>query len=503
MRLFGQAAIWIALLMSAWAFTVYVAGTQRERSDLLRSGDRAILVVASSAIMATIVLVAGLLRHDFSMRYVATYSSLNLPGPYLVSALWSGQRGSLLLAAALLSILTALLVFTGRRRGERVHAALLSLILIVMFSVLCIALDPLGGLAWVPVDGVGMFPALQTPPAVIYPPLLLASYVAAASAGTGALASILRRSVDPDDAHRITSWSAIAWFLGTIGLLASWWWAYRDPAHAGSWLFFAMESGGILPWLALTLFLLVAALRSRRGHIPGWSLALVIAGMLLSGPAAALTTAAVAQAAGDAARSGMFITAAVAVSFAIGAAVILASNRAKSLPSAPRPRRTLPIAFAAGGLLLAAAAIGGTIARTSSLITVSVAEPEEVVDVFGAKWSFLSQGPSRYNELNREVDALALELQRNDESAGILTTEVRQYVDVQGEPIFAPAQKIGVRSTLREDVHVVLRDFGAEGSANLQVTITPLMIWFWIGGLMVAAAGAIALWPARSNESET
>ena len=44
-----------------------------------------------------IVLLAALLRHDFSFTYVADHTSLQLPRPYTISAFWGGQEGSLLL----------------------------------------------------------------------------------------------------------------------------------------------------------------------------------------------------------------------------------------------------------------------------------------------------------------------------------------------------------------------------------------------------------------------
>ena len=46
---------------------------------------------------ASVVLLAALVRHDFSFVYVAQHTSRELPTGYTISAFWGGQEGSLLL----------------------------------------------------------------------------------------------------------------------------------------------------------------------------------------------------------------------------------------------------------------------------------------------------------------------------------------------------------------------------------------------------------------------
>ena len=61
-------------------------------------------------------LVAGFLRNDFSLEYVADHSSRALPTQYKVSALWGGQEGSLLLWLLILTGYAALAVWVNRKR---------------------------------------------------------------------------------------------------------------------------------------------------------------------------------------------------------------------------------------------------------------------------------------------------------------------------------------------------------------------------------------------------
>src|SRR6185503_12849894 len=67
------------------------------RRRLARSAQNALLAAFGSAGVASIVLLAALLRNGFSFAYVAEHTSRELPTAYTISAFWGGQEGSLLL----------------------------------------------------------------------------------------------------------------------------------------------------------------------------------------------------------------------------------------------------------------------------------------------------------------------------------------------------------------------------------------------------------------------
>lgn len=61
-------------------------------------------------------------------------------------------------------------------------------------------------------------------------------------------------------------------------------------------------------------------------------------------------------------------------------------------------------------------------------------------------------------------------------------------------PEDAGVSEVGLRSTLKEDLYVVLA--GWEGdSATFKVMINPLMVWVWIGGAVMIAGTVVAFWP--------
>ncbi len=102
---------------------------------------------------------------------------------------------------------------------------------------------------------------------------------------------------------------------------------------------------------------------------------------------------------------------------------------------------------------------------------------------------------SQYNALNRQVTAIALDVSRDGQPAGVMTTEKRQHVDSRGEPTFEPSTEVGIRSSLREDVYIVLAGVRADDSAEIRVTFNPLVGWVWLGGGLMAIGGLIVMWP--------
>ena len=83
------------------------------------SARNALIASFASTLVAALVLVAGFLRDDFSLAYVAGHSSRALPPPYKISAFWGGQEGSLLLWLLILTGYAALAVWLNAEAGAR------------------------------------------------------------------------------------------------------------------------------------------------------------------------------------------------------------------------------------------------------------------------------------------------------------------------------------------------------------------------------------------------
>lgn len=147
------------------------------------------------------------------------------------------------------------------------------------------------------------------------------------------------------------------------------------------------------------------------------------------------------------------------------------------------------------GVVVIFAAFAGLAFKKESDLTFKAGESHELVDPFGHKWKFVSQGVSNYDVLNRQVTAVALDVSRDGQPAGVMTSEKRQHVDSRGAPTFEPSTEVGIRSSFREDVYIVLAGVRADDSAEIRVTFNPLVRWVWLGGGLMAIGGLIVMWP--------
>jgi cytochrome c-type biogenesis protein CcmF len=62
--------------------------------------------------------------------------------------------------------------------------------------------------------------------------------------------------------------------------------------------------------------------------------------------------------------------------------------------------------------------------------------------------------------------------------------------------------EVAIRTTLKEDLYVILANLDEDGLAAFQIVINPLIIWIWIGGGVLLAGTAIAAWPRRRRTAE-
>jgi cytochrome c-type biogenesis protein CcmF len=147
------------------------------------------------------------------------------------------------------------------------------------------------------------------------------------------------------------------------------------------------------------------------------------------------------------------------------------------------------------GVVVVFAAFAGLAFKKEFDVTLKSGDTKDVVDPFGHKWTFISQGLSQYDLLNRQVTALALDLRRDGQPAGVLTTEKRQHVDSRGAPTFEPSTEVGIRESWRQDVYVVLAGVRDEQTAEIRITFNPLVRWLWLGGGLMALGGIVVMWP--------
>ena len=155
MILLGELSLWVALLMAIWMTTVSYAGGATRRGELVMSGQRATYATLFFVVMASIGLWTALFTHDFALKFVASYTSANLPKVYLFSAFWAGQSGSLLFWCLIMAVYSSIAVFANRARNRELMpwvTGTLGVILIFFLATILFAANPYERMDWVPQD---------------------------------------------------------------------------------------------------------------------------------------------------------------------------------------------------------------------------------------------------------------------------------------------------------------------------------------------------------------
>jgi cytochrome c-type biogenesis protein CcmF len=283
--LVGELSLWVALLVAAWAMITSFAGGALRRHDLVASGERAVYATWAFTVLAAAGLWTALITHDFSLRYVASFTSANLPFVYTLTAFWAGQAGSMLFWCLILSTYAAIAVFTNRHQNRVLMpyvAGTLAAITLFFLATMCFGQSPFERMDWIPADGRGMNPQLQNPGMAIHPPNLYLGYVATAVPFAFAIAALITRRLDGEWLAAVRRWSLVSWFFLTVGITLGMWWAYVELGWGGYWAWDPVENASLLPWLTGTAFLHSIMIQEKRGMLRKWNVVLVVTTFLLA-----------------------------------------------------------------------------------------------------------------------------------------------------------------------------------------------------------------------------
>lgn len=336
MILLGELSLWVALLMATWSGLVSFAGGALRREDLVRSGERAMYAALVFVVLASLGLWNALLTSDFSLRYVAQYTSLNLPTVYKFSAFWGGQSGSMLFWCLILALYGAVAVFTNRSRHRVLMpwvTGTMATTLVFFLVTTAIASNPFERLPFPPPDGRGLNPQLQNPAMAIHPPNLYLGYVATTVPFAFAIAALVTRRLDAEWLGAVRKWALVSWFFLTIGIVLGMWWAYVELGWGGVWMWDPVENASLLPWLTGTAFLHSIMIQEKRGMLRKWNVTLVVGTFLLAILGTFITRSGVIQSVHSFAQSGVGNWFLVALVTAFVVSAVLVSTRLRDLES--------------------------------------------------------------------------------------------------------------------------------------------------------------------------
>jgi cytochrome c-type biogenesis protein CcmF len=235
--------------------------------------------------LAVFALLWAIFANDFSLAYVMHESNRALPGAYKFAALWSGQEGSLLLWAWLLSGYSFVLRLrhnTDVRLITLASTILAGVEVFFLFLLNFVALPFAMVSGPILADGYGMNPLLQYPEMVIHPPLLYLGLVGFSVPFALALAALILRSPAEEWTPITRRWALVSWLFLTAGIVLGMHWAYAVLGWGGYWGWDPVENASLMPWLTGTAFLHSSIMQERRGMMKNWNIWLIFSTFLLS-----------------------------------------------------------------------------------------------------------------------------------------------------------------------------------------------------------------------------
>ena len=273
----GTFLTFLAFICSLLAVSALAWGLRRQDEKLINVGRRSLHTVFFLVVGASIILLYLLVTRDFSVKYVANYTSRDLPLVYTISAFWAGQAGSLLFWELILALYTAIVLWRYQEnyRYTPVVALVMGLVNLFFIVVLIFASNPFETLGFVPEDGAGLNPLLQNIGLWLHPITQYLGYVGFTVPFAFAMAALIKRRADDEWILKTRTWTIVTWLFLTAGIVWGGQWAYVELGWGGYWAWDPVENASFMPWLVATAFLHSVMIQERKGMLKVWNVSLI------------------------------------------------------------------------------------------------------------------------------------------------------------------------------------------------------------------------------------
>ncbi len=225
---------------------------------------------------------AGLfIVNDTSILHVAAFGGETLPIKYRFAATWAAREGPLLMWVGWMGLISWLWrrPMQGEGKNTELHETRLRVAHLFTLTLLLISfsLDPFKPTPPFTIGG-GLNPLLQTDLMVIHPPLIFLTYALCLH-----LTSVGLSSAYLNDDHKLQQRTLAiarpALVVATVGIGLGGLWAYLILDWGGYWAWDPVETGSLLPWLALVG---LVHMRTRPGKVSAsaWTGVAILTGVL-------------------------------------------------------------------------------------------------------------------------------------------------------------------------------------------------------------------------------
>ncbi|WP_408955599.1 heme lyase CcmF/NrfE family subunit [Natroniella sp. ANB-PHB2] len=281
----GSTVLWLSLIVILYSITAYLLGLKLKNKRLIKSAHNGVFANAILVTIASVILFYVLGVSDFSIEYVARYTSRNLPLVYKLAAFWAGNSGSLLLWFWLLSIYGVVVAFSKDPLKAKLkpYASLVILLIGLFFSILLnFDSSPFTQPDFLIRDGAGLNPMLQNIGMIVHPITQFLGYVGVAVPFAYLIADLILDLKGEAWVKVVRRWTLFTWLFLTIGMVSGGEWAYVELGWGGYWAWDPIENASLFPWLTITAFLHSLIIQEKKGVFKVWNASLVIVSFILT-----------------------------------------------------------------------------------------------------------------------------------------------------------------------------------------------------------------------------
>jgi len=276
----GNSLLQLALAFNVFSLCAMAFYLQNSDHRLAQASWRAQAAASLFILVSTLALLHELLVSNFTLQYVARYSSAETPFIYKFGGLWAGMEGSLLFWLAVQSAFILLVIVQNRYRNRQlfpwvvITLGVIQLFFLVMsnFFENPFAPMPSGAIS----NGMGLNPLLQHPAMLAHPPMLYIGFIGFSIPFAFAVAAMMTRQLDSIWIRTTRRWTLTSWLFLTISIIMGAKWAYVELGWGGYWAWDPVENASLMPWLTGTAYLHSILIQEKKNMLRIWNMVLIM-----------------------------------------------------------------------------------------------------------------------------------------------------------------------------------------------------------------------------------
>ena len=279
MTTIGQFSLLAAFALSLYIIIAYWVADRSSNERLRASAENSVYTLTGLLFLSSAALLYAFISRDFSIEYVANYSSRDLSLFYTISAFWAGQKGSLLLWSIVLTVFSSIVSIQNRYKNRELIPyvmIILHVILAFFIYLMNFSTNLFEKSFETPANGHGLNPMLQNPAMMFHPPTLFLGYVGFAVPFAFAMAALITGRLSDVWIRTTRRWTLLSWFFLGMGNLLGAQWAYVELGWGGYWAWDPVENASFMPWLVGTAYLHSVMIQEKKDMLKVWNMALIL-----------------------------------------------------------------------------------------------------------------------------------------------------------------------------------------------------------------------------------